>query len=67
MLDLLEVASLTEHKESQCIVVTYYIIPIGCLNSEKRRDNGTKATIEETKCGEDGIRIRVPEDKLPLR
>ena len=60
-------ALLTEYEETQCVVVTYYIISIGCLNSEDRRDNGTKATIEETKCGEDGIRIRVPEDKFPLR
>lgn len=60
-------ASLTEHKKSQGVVVTYYIISIRCLNAEERRDNGTKATIEESKCGEDGIRIRVPKDKLPLR
>ena len=58
---------LTEHEKSQRIVVRRCICSIGGLNAKQRRDDSTEATIEKSECGENGIRIRVSQDKFPLR
>ena len=57
---------LTQDEEAQCVVVLRLISRIRILDAERGSDDETEAGVEETKGGQDGVRVGVAEDELPV-
>ena len=57
---------LTKYEEAKCIVVFCSVLAVGSCDAKKGRNNSTEATVEETKCRKDSIRISITQYELPL-